>query len=176
MQFNCDEHSLNLQLLPGGITIQDQSKLLMTEESTICALSTPAGQGAIAVIRMSGPEAVHIATSIFRIHGRNASPVKLKAHTTHYGRIEDNDRVIDEVIMSLFKKPHSYTGEDIVEISCHGSRYIQQEILKLLINRGARLAKPGEFTQRAFLNGKMDLSQAEGVADLIASGSAAAHR
>jgi len=148
----------------------------MTDTTTICAISTPAGQGGIAVIRVSGPEAIVICDKIFQpiIEGRSIS--KQSPYTITHGQIMKNDIVVDEVLVSVFRQPHSFTGEDVVEISCHGSIYIQQEILKLLIEKGCQLAKPGEFTQRAFLNGKMDLSQAEAVADLIASQSAAAHR
>lgn len=148
----------------------------MLDQSTICAISTPPGIGGIAVIRLSGKKAVSITEKIY------ASPVSDKrlseqrANTLHFGTIKSGDDLIDEVVVSLFKAPHSFTGEDVVEISCHGSVYIQQRILQLLISNGARLARPGEFTQRAFLNGKMDLSQAEAVADLIASGNAAAHK
>lgn len=148
----------------------------MTEASTICAIATPPGTGGISVIRLSGKRAIELADQIFR------SPVKGKklesqsANTLHFGSIYRNDALLDEVVVAIFHAPHSYTGEDVVEISCHGSLYIQQQLLQLLLERGAELAQPGEFTQRAFLNGKMDLSQAEAVADLIASGSAAAHR
>ncbi len=148
----------------------------MIEQSTICAVSTSPGTGAIAVIRLSGPEAVDIADKVFRsIYGGK----RLKdqpANTLHFGRLIQDDEIIDEVVASLFRAPHSYTGEDIVEISCHGSVYIQQRVLEILVEKGASLARPGEFTQRAFINGKMDLSQAEAVADLIASSNAAAHR
>ena len=143
---------------------------------TICAISTPAGTGGIAVIRLSGDQALLIVDRIF------FSPVKGKklqdqhGNTLHFGTISNGKETLDEVVIGLFRAPHSYTGEDVVEISCHGSRFIQQQILELLINEGAILAQPGEFTQRAFLNGKMDLSQAEAVADLISSGNAAAHR
>ena len=143
---------------------------------TICAISTPAGTGGIAVIRLSGDQALLIVDRIF------FSPVKGKklsdqqGNTLHFGTISNGKETLDEVVAGLFRAPHSYTGEDVVEISCHGSRFIQQQILELLINEGAILAQPGEFTQRAFLNGKMDLSQAEAVADLISSGNAAAHR
>jgi len=143
---------------------------------TICALSTPPGTGAIAVVRVSGKEALNICGKVFR--KKNLKPVdfaKLKSHTVHYGEIVHNNIVIDDVIIALFKAPGSYTGEHIVEISCHGSLYIQQQILQLLIKHGARLANAGEFTFRAFMNGKFDLSQAEAVADLISSHSATSH-
>ena len=143
--------------------------------STICAIATAAGSGAIAVIRLSGPDSFLIVQSIFRSKKGNAIEMQ-KAYTLMYGEIWDGDELIDEVLLSIFKNPKSYTGEDSVEISCHGSVYIQQRILQLLIKNKAILAKPGEFTQRAFLNGKMDLAQAEGVADLIASESKAMHK
>ena len=148
----------------------------MLDQLTICAISTPPGIGGIAVIRLSGKEAMPIAEKVFQspIAGKklNVQP----ANTLHFGLILSGETVIDEVVISLFRSPHSFTGEDIVEISCHGSVYVQQQILQLLIANGARMARPGEFTQRAFLNGKMDLSQAEAVADLIASSNSAAHR
>ena len=148
----------------------------MLDQSTICAISTPPGIGGIAVIRLSGREAVAITAKIFLSPASDKRLADQRANTLHFGTIKSGDELVDEVVVSLFKAPHSFTGEDIVEITCHGSVYIQQRILQLLITNGARLAKPGEFTQRAFLNGKMDLSQAEAVADLIASGNAAAHR
>jgi len=139
---------------------------------TIAALATPPGVGAIAVLRLSGPRALIIADGVFR--GKRLE--NQASHTAHFGRIEDESgRTLDEVLVTLFRAPKSYTGEDQVEISVHGSPYIQQEVLQLLLRRGARLAQPGEFTLRAFLNGKMDLSQAEAVADLIAGESEAAH-
>jgi len=138
---------------------------------TICALASPPGSGAIAVIRLSGKDAISIAQSAFRGKKLNQQ----KTQTLHFGEIEKEGKVIDEVLVSLFKAPRSYTGEDLVEISCHASSYIINQILELFIARGARLAEPGEFTMRAFKNGKMDLTQAEAVADLIASESAAAH-
>jgi tRNA modification GTPase len=138
-------------------------------------MATPAGAGAIAVIRLSGPEALAIAASIFTsVSGKDL--IKQKTHTVHLGNIKDGERVIDEVLATIFKNPNSYTGEDVVEISCHGSNYIQQEILQLCLRKGCRMAQAGEFTLRAFLHGKMDLSQAEAVADLIASDSAASHQ
>lgn len=147
----------------------------MTHLDTIVALASPAGAGAIAVIRVSGPEAIAICAPLFRsIHGKDLA--KQKTHTIHLGHIMDGDRVIDEVLVSLFKGTNSYTGEPTVEISCHGSSYIQQEIIQLLLRSGCRAAKAGEFTLRSFINGKMDLSQAEAVADLIASDNAASHQ
>ena len=145
-------------------------------ETTICAISTPPGMGGIAVIRLSGPAAFSICDKIFFPARKEASLSEAKSHTLLYGEIFDNNEAVDEVVLSVFRNPHSFTGEDVAEISCHGSVYIQQRILQLLLDNGCTLAKPGEFTQRAFLNGKMDLSQAEAVADLIASGSAASHR
>ena len=148
----------------------------MLDQKTICAISTPPGIGGIAVIRISGREAIPIADKIYLSPITEKKLADQKANTLHFGVIRSGDNPIDEVVVALFKAPHSFTGEDIVEISCHGSVFIQQQILHLLISNGARMAHPGEFTQRAFLNGKMDLSQAEAVADLIASANAAAHK
>ncbi len=148
----------------------------MNNESTICAIATSPGVGAISIIRLSGNDAIAIANSIYKSPGEKKKLINQKANTIHFGSIVNNEEIIDEVLISIFKAPYSYTGEDVVEISCHGSFYIQQKILEILISAGAILAKPGEFTQRAFLNGKLDLSQAEGVADLISSSSAASHR
>jgi tRNA modification GTPase len=139
---------------------------------TIIALATPSGTGAIAVIRLSGPDAISIAAKVFK--GKDLN--KQKSHTIHFGTIYDGESILDEVLVSLFIAPHSYTKENVAEISVHGSRYIIESIIKLLIRNGARAAKAGEFTLRAFLNGGMDLSQAEAVADLIASGSQASHQ
>lgn len=142
-------------------------------QDTITALATPPGLGAIGIIRLSGPAAVSIVAGLFRGKKLAAQP----SHTAHVGRIIDaQGEVLDEVVVTLFLAPRSYTGEDVVEISCHGSPYILQKMLELLQHHGARLAQPGEFTMRAFLRGKLDLSQAEAVADLIAAGSEAAHR
>ena len=147
----------------------------MTHQDTIIALATASGAGAIAVLRVSGPEALTISNALFKsIHNKDL--LNQPTHTVHLGHIVDGDRILDEVLVSIFKNPQSYTGEDVVEISCHGSSYIQQEILQVFIRKGCRAAEAGEFTLRAFLNGKMDLSQAEAVADLIASDSAAAHQ
>ncbi|GAA4281864.1 tRNA uridine-5-carboxymethylaminomethyl(34) synthesis GTPase MnmE [Gaetbulibacter aestuarii] len=147
----------------------------MINQDTIIALATPSGAGAIAVIRLSGPEAIAVADSQFRsVSGKKLSDQK--THTIHLGHIVDEERTIDEVLASVFKNPNSYTGEDVVEISCHGSNYIQQEIIQLFLRKGCRMATAGEFTLRAFLNGKLDLSQAEAVADLIASDNAASHQ
>ncbi len=148
----------------------------MFSDSTICAISTPAGTGGIAVLRLSGKLAVAIADTVFKSPVREKKLADQAANTLHFGSVYQDGKLLDEVVVGLFRAPHSYTGEDVVEISCHGSRFIQQQLLQLLIDQGALLAQPGEFTQRAFLNGKMDLSQAEAVADLIASGNAAAHR
>src|SRR5690606_5122668 len=147
----------------------------MQNQETIVALATPPGAGAIAVIRISGPDAISIASTVFKsIHNKD---LKLQpTHTIHLGHIVDDNRIIDEVLATVFKNPKSYTGEDTIEISCHGSSYIQQEIIQLLLRKGCRSAQAGEFTLRAFLNGKMDLSQAEAVADLIASENEAAHQ
>jgi len=139
---------------------------------TICALATPAGLGAIGVIRLSGTHAIAIANQCFA--GKNLTTVA--SHTAHFGRLVQAEEIIDEVLATVFVEPKSYTGENTVEISCHGSTYIQQRILEVLINAGARLAQPGEFTLRAFLNGKLDLTQAEAVADLIASNSEMSHK
>jgi len=143
---------------------------------TIIALATSSGVGAIAVIRLSGEKAIEIVNHHFQSKFGNKDLSQVKSHTIHLGNIVDNDSVLDEVLVSVFKNPQSYTGENVVEINCHGSVYIQQEILQLFIKNGVRNAEPGEFTLRAFLNGKMDLSQAEAVADLIASNSAASHQ
>ena len=139
---------------------------------TIVALATPAGSGAIGVIRLSGPEAITIANKVFK--GKDLTTQD--SHTIHFGSIADGDIVLDEVLVSLFVAPRSYTRENVVEISCHGSNYIIESIIKLLAKNGARNAKPGEFTLRAFLNGQLDLSQAEAVADLIASNSKASQQ
>lgn len=147
----------------------------MLSDDTIIALATPSGAGAIAVIRISGEESITLSAKHFRsVSGKNLA--KQKSHTIHLGHIVDGERILDEVLVSLFKGPHSYTGEDVIEISCHGSPYIQQEIIQLFIRKGFRMAQAGEFTLRAFLNGKMDLSQAEAVADLISSENEASHQ
>ena len=139
---------------------------------TICALATAPG-GAIGIIRISGPQALEILSHVFQGKGDVQS---YPANTIHYGHIVNNNEIIDEVMVSIFRAPHSYTGEDSIEISCHGSRYILNKVLALLIENGCRQAGPGEYTQRAYLNGKMDLSQAEAVADLIASTNKATHQ
>ncbi|CAM1352873.1 tRNA uridine-5-carboxymethylaminomethyl(34) synthesis GTPase MnmE [Tenacibaculum halocynthiae] len=148
----------------------------MIENDTIIALATPAGVGAIAIIRLSGEKSIEIADTFFKSVKKVKSLRTQKSHTLHLGHIVNNDRVIDQVLVSIFKNPHSYTGENVVEISCHGSSFIQQEIIQLFLQNGCRMADNGEFTMRAFLNGKMDLSQAEAVADVIASNSAASHQ
>ncbi|MDR1881871.1 MAG: tRNA uridine-5-carboxymethylaminomethyl(34) synthesis GTPase MnmE [Prevotella sp.] len=147
----------------------------MQENNIIAAISTPAGMGGIAIVRLSGDGCIELADSVFKPVG-NKKLGEQKANTVHFGSIMKDNAILDEALVSIFKAPRSFTGEDVVEISCHGSIYIQQNILQLFISKGAVLAQPGEFTQRAFLNGRMDLSQAESVADLIASSSAATHR
>jgi tRNA modification GTPase len=145
------------------------------QNDTIIALATPSGAGAIAIIRLSGPNAITMVDAFFKsIHSKKLS--SQKTHTIHLGHIVEDSRVLDEVLVSVFKNPKSYTGEDVIEISCHGSSYIQQEIIQLFVRHGARIANPGEFTLRAFLNAKLDLSQAEAVADLIASDNKASHQ
>ncbi len=147
----------------------------MITNDTIVALATPSGAGAIAIVRLSGPEAISIASDIFySVSGKVLA--EQESHTVHLGHIKDGNRLIDEVLATLFKNPKSYTGEDVVELSCHGSPFIQQEIIQLVLRKGARMAQAGEFTLRAFLHGKMDLSQAEAVADLISSDSEASHQ
>ena len=142
---------------------------------TIVALATPSGSGAIAVVRLSGMDAITIASKCFKsVSGKNLN--KQATHTIHLGHIIDDKRTVDEVLVSVFKDPNSYTGENVVEISCHGSSYIQQEIIQLFLRQGCRMATAGEFTLRAFLNGKLDLSQAEAVADLISSDNEASHQ
>lgn len=148
----------------------------MNIQDTICAIATAQG-GAIGIIRVSGPEAVSITDRIFSPVGSSAPLAERTPYTLTFGHIKDTQgEIVDEVLVSLFRTPHSYTGEDAVEISCHGSSYILQKVMQLLIDQGCRAAGPGEYTQRAFLNGKMDLSQAEAVADLISSTSEATHR
>ncbi len=151
-----------------------QNKLVLLDD-TIAAIATPPGSGAVSVIRVSGINAIQITDKIF-VGKKNKKLILQKPYSIHFGTINDKQAIIDEVLVSIFKAPRSYTGEDSIEISCHGSTYIQEKILNLLIQNGARTANPGEFTQRAFLNGKLDLSQAEAVADLIASESEASHK
>jgi tRNA modification GTPase len=141
-------------------------------QDTICALATASGVGAISVIRLSGPEAISICDRVFPSKDLKTQT----SHTVHFGTIREGHQIVDEVLVTLFKNPHSYTGEDVVEVSCHGSVYIQNQLIQLFLKQGARMAQAGEFTLRAFSNGKMDLSQAEAVADLIASDSEAAHQ
>ena len=147
----------------------------MIYQDTIVALATPSGAGAIAVVRISGPDAISIGASVFEsISGKDLS--KQKTHTVHLGHIVDGKKVLDQVLVTIFKGTNSYTGENTIEISCHGSSFIQQQIIQLLLRRGGRMAQAGEFTLRAFLNGKLDLSQAEAVADLISSDNEASHQ
>ncbi|WP_139958212.1 tRNA uridine-5-carboxymethylaminomethyl(34) synthesis GTPase MnmE [Flavicella sediminum] len=148
----------------------------MNQQDTIVALATAAGVGAIAIIRLSGADAIKIADAHFQSIHKEKSLVAQKSHTLHLGHLMDGKRAIDQVLVSIFKDPNSYSGENTVEISCHGSVYIQQEIIQLFLRNGCRMADAGEFTLRAFLNGKLDLSQAEAVADLIASDSEASHQ
>ena len=144
----------------------------LMEFDTICAIATPPGLGALGVVRVSGPDTIVKLNQLFTSKDLSAQ----KGYTIHFGRIEHNGQTIDEVLLSLFRNPKSYTGEDLIELSCHGSPYILKQLLEALNAQGIRLAAAGEFTQRAFLNGKMDLSQAEAVGDLIASENSAAHR
>ncbi len=148
----------------------------MIKNDTIIALATPSGVGAISVIRLSGERSINIVDSFFKAIKNGKTLNNQKSHTIHLGHIVNNETLLDEVLVSVFKNPKSYTGENIVEISCHGSSFIQQEIIQLFLKNGCRMADNGEFTMRAFLNGKMDLSQAEAVADVIASNSAASHQ
>ncbi len=141
-------------------------------DDTIAALATPPGIGAIGVIRLSGSRAIRVVNALFPSRDLQAQA----SHTLHVGYLKDGETLLDEVVLSIFRSPRSYTGEDVVEISCHGSPFVQQQVLDACIRQGARLAKPGEFTQRAFLNGKMDLTQAEAVADLIAANTAASQK
>ena len=147
----------------------------MILNDTIVALATPSGAGAVAIIRVSGPNAIEFVADVFQSI-KNKDLRKQKTHTLYLGFIKDGDKIIDQVLVSLFKGTNSYTGEPTVEISCHGSTFIQQQIIQLLLRKGCRMASAGEFTMRSFLNGKMDLSQAEAVADLIASDNEAAHQ
>jgi tRNA modification GTPase len=147
----------------------------ISSKDAICALATPPGTGAIAIIRLSGAEAFSIIENIFVPNGKIKHLAEMHSHTLHLGAFFDKLDLVDEVLISIFRNPASYTGEDVVEISCHGSVYIQKKIIEVLLANGARMADPGEFTIRAFLNGKFDLSEAEAVADLIASNSRASH-
>ncbi len=145
---------------------------MLLHQDTIVALATPPGAGAIAVIRLSGPDAFFVTNQMFR--GKDL--LLQRSHTVHFGALYDGETLLDEVVVTIFRSPHSYTREDVIEISCHGSEYIARLIIQSILKHGVRLAKPGEFTQRAFLNGRFDLTQAEAVADLIASDSDASHR
>ena len=146
------------------------------KKDNICALATASGMGAISIIRVSGPDAIAICDKLFKSVKKGKSLLDQKSHTIHLGTFINNDNLIDEVLLSIFKGPNSYTGENVVEISCHGSTFIQQQIIQILIKNGCRSAEPGEFTFRAFMNGKMDLSQAEAVADLISSSNEKSHK
>jgi len=145
-------------------------------EETICAISTAPGMGAIAVIRVSGPEAFSISDRIFKASSADKSISTNPSHTVLYGNIYQGERLLDEVVATIFRNPHSFTGEDTVEFACHGSVYIQQKLIQILISEGCRMAEAGEFSRRSFMNGKMDLSQAEAIADLIASTSSSNHK
>jgi tRNA modification GTPase len=145
------------------------------KKDNICALATASGQGAIAIIRVSGPDAVVLCDPLFQSRKKDKRLSDQASHTVHLGTFFNDGHLIDEVLVSVFKGPNSYTGENVVEISCHGSTFIQQQIIQVLINKGCRTAEPGEFTFRAFMNGKMDLSQAEAVADLISSSNEKSH-
>ena len=145
---------------------------LMGWDDTIVALATPPGVSAIGVLRLSGARSLEIVNDLFPSKDLQAAD----SHTLHIGYLKDADKILDEVVVSIYKNPRSYTGEDVVEISCHGSAYVPDRVIQSLLNRGARLARPGEFTQRAFLNGKLDLAQAEAVADLIASNTEASQK
>ena len=152
----------------------------MSRNDTICAVATASGTGAIAIIRLSGAESHKVALFIFRRNGKMLNINDIEPNKAYYGvvfdPIPDDKPMVDEVLVTFFKAPHSYTGEDSVEISCHGSLFVQQKILEMLVTRGCRLAEPGEFSKRAFINGKLDLAQAEAVADLISSQNEAEHR
>jgi len=147
---------------------------MMNDEETIAAIATPLGEGGLGVVRLSGPLALPIADQIFSTP--KISLQEASTHTLHHGHIQNGKEIVDEAVVSIYRAPRSYTGEDVVEFSCHGSPVVLKEVLELCQRRGARLAKPGEFTQRAFLNGKLDLSQAEAVADLIAARSSSARQ
>src|ERR1700709_2049231 len=141
-------------------------------DDTIIALATPPGVGAIGVLRLSGKKSIEIINHLFP----SKNLAEQSSHTIHVGFLKQNEKVLDEVVINLYKNPKSYTGEDVVEISCHGSSFVQEQVINAILQYGARLAKPGEFTQRAFLNGKLDLTQAEAVADLIASNTSASQQ
>ena len=148
----------------------------MLDKSTICAVSTAPGVGGIAVIRVSGPEALPVALRLFRYGGETPVAESVKPRYAYYGEVIAGDELVDEVVLTYFRAPHSFTGEDTVEISCHGSVYIRRRLLECLVGEGCQMAQPGEFTRRAYLNGRMDLSSAEAVADIIASESKAQHQ
>ena len=148
----------------------------MLNNDTICAIATPAGLGAIATIRISGPEAFALVAKVFKQHDKPFDTDKIVSHRAYYGHVVDNGEMLDEVLVTFFKSPHSFTGEDSAEISVHGSVYIQEKLLHILIAHGCRMAEAGEFTRRAFANGKFDLTQAEAIADLISSQNEASHR
>jgi tRNA modification GTPase len=153
----------------------NKKDLIMIDQNTIVALATPSGAGAVSIIRMSGEKAISIAAEVFQsVSGKDIT--KQKTHTIHLGTIAEDGKIYDQVLLSIFKNPNSYTGENVIEISCHGSTFIQQQIIQLLLRKGCRMAQAGEFTLRAFLNGKLDLSQAEAVADLISSDNEASHQ
>jgi tRNA modification GTPase len=172
LAFSCPPKHFKITVVAkAGFFTFDVEKMLNIAD-TIVAIATPPGEGAIGIIRLSGGEAIAVAAKIFAGKDLTTQP----SHTIHFGKIKDGDKVIDEVVVSLYKGPKSYTGEDVVEISCHGSGYVLKQVLQLCLLHGARMAKAGEFTLRAFLKGKLDLTQAEAVADLIASQSDAAHK
>ena len=146
------------------------------DNDTICALATPHGMGAIAVVRISGPKAIKIVASLFQYRGKYLEMNEIISHKAYHGHLINNAELLDEVLVTFFKAPHSFTGEDSSEISVHGSVYVQQKLLQILISHGCRMAEAGEFTRRAFVNGRFDLAQAEAIADLISSESEASHR
>ncbi len=154
----------------------ESSQPVSYNSDTIAAVATPPGMGAIAIVRISGKNSLETALKCFKPKSSEISQNTIQSHHLYFGEVYSEGKVLDEVLLTYFKAPHSYTGEDAVEISCHGSEYVQQALLQTILDVGARMASPGEFTLRAFLNGKMDLAQAEAVADLIASESKAAHR
>jgi len=146
------------------------------KNDTICAIATPPGSGAVAILRLSGKDSLSSALKLFEAAASPVTPENIRSHHLYFGKVVFKGEVVDEVLLSYFKAPHSYTAEDVIEISCHGSEFIQQKLIEIFLQLGIRFAEPGEFTMRAFLNGRLDLSQAEGVADLIASQSVTAHR
>ena len=148
----------------------------MIGNDTICALATPHGMGAIAIVRVSGPKAIDIVSSLFQQNGKSLEMSQIDSHKAYHGHLINNKELLDEVVVTFFKAPHSFTGEDTAEISVHGSVFIQQKLLEVLIDNGCRMAEAGEFTRRAFVNRKFDLAQAEAIADLIQSENEASHR